>query len=282
MSCKKVVSYLTAGFCVAPALFVSAVPNIELATEEYQGLIDANYETLNTLGEHFHRLATLIPHLDDFQPEVVDPLHLVVETLSDPNLNPAASVTGGFNEGTGEFNLPAINVYHQIDELIANILPRPIVLPSEIWTTHDGDMATRTFETTLKLLGTELTYGADNVEVPDDLFRWLFNAEIDVGTVVLQSDNFIALKDALTDMDTYIRNAVEAIDHAYYLSQWGVEHPSSTGGVPIAIFNLFKDDLGTAKGFWTEYWEVMGEIVDGMKKVESAVWPEGIHPFGFG
>ncbi|RVD85991.1 uncharacterized protein DFL_004287 [Arthrobotrys flagrans] len=169
MSCKKVASYLTAGLCVAPTLHVSAVPDLELPREDYDALIDDNYDTLTSLGQRFSQFAKLIMHVDNFQPEVVDPLQPTVAKLSDPNANSSAFQTGGLNEDTGQFDLPAVDVYREIDDLISKILPRPVFLPYDIWTTHDGPMVTRTFEQALKPLGTELTYGADNPTIPENL-----------------------------------------------------------------------------------------------------------------
>ncbi|KAK6348633.1 hypothetical protein TWF718_006420 [Orbilia javanica] len=275
MSCKKVVSYLTAGLCVAPTLLVSAVPDLELAREDYDNLIDNNYDTLTTLGQHFSQFANLVMHVDNFQPEVVDPLHLTVEILSDPNTNPLANQAGGLNEETGQFDLPAIDVYREIDTLVANILPRPIDLPSDIWTTHDGPIVTTTFEQALKLLGTELTYGADNPSIPENLARWLFDAQIGIGSVVLKSNQFFTLRVAIRDLDTYISHAVEAIDHASYLAQWNIEYPATglEGAAGNAISSLFKKDLDRAKGFWIEFLTVSGEIVRGVDEVYNAVWP---------
>ncbi|KAF3265490.1 hypothetical protein TWF192_000140 [Orbilia oligospora] len=276
MSCKKLLSCLTAGLCVTPTLLVSAVPDLELTRMGYDGLINDNSDTLTSLGQHFSRFANLLMHLDNFQPEVVDPLHLTIVTLSDLNENPSASHTGGLNEETGEFDLPAIEVYNEIDTLISSILSRPISLPLDIWTTHDGAMITTTFEEALKLLGTELTYGADDPTIPENLMRWLFDAEIGVGGVVLKSNKFLTLQIAIRDLDAYISHAVEAIDQASYLAQWNIEYPSLAGVEENAIKKLFKKDLDRAKGFWIEILGASGEIVRGMETVYNIVWPDGV------
>ncbi|KAK6519837.1 hypothetical protein TWF506_000132 [Arthrobotrys conoides] len=275
MSCRKVLSCITAGLCVAPTLLVSAVPDLELSVGDYSSLVNDNFGTLGTLGQHFSQFANLLMHLDNFQPEVVDPLHLTVLALSDPNENPSASQTGGYNEETGQFDLPALDIYQEIDTLIANILPRPVSLPSDIWTTHDGPMVTTTFEQALKLLGTELTYGADDPTIPENLMRWLFDAEIGMDGIILKSDRFLTLQIAIRDLDTYIGQAVEAVDQAAYLAQWNIEYPSLEGVEEDAMKKLFKKDLDRAKGFWIEIFTASGEIVRGVEEVHSIVWPDG-------
>ncbi|KAK6501986.1 hypothetical protein TWF481_009804 [Arthrobotrys musiformis] len=282
MSCKRVVSYVTAGLCVAPTLLVSAVPDIELSRDSYDALIDENYDILTTLGQHLSHFANLIMHVDNFQPEVVDPLHLTVSVLSSPDVNPTASESGGLNEETGQFDLPAVDIYHEIDTLISNILPRPIDLPSDIWTTHDGAITTTTFEQALKLLGTELTYGADNPTIPENLIRWLFDVHFEIAdSVVLKSYQFLMLQAGLRDLDTYIQHAVEAIDQASFLSQWNFEYPSldglqaGAGGSNSGISSLFKKDLDRAKGIWTDFLVTSGKIVNGVEGVRSAVWAQG-------
>ncbi|KAK6358694.1 hypothetical protein TWF730_008016 [Orbilia blumenaviensis] len=262
---------------------VSAVPDIELPTVDYELFIGNNHDTLTALGQQFSQFANLVMHVDNFQPEVVDPLHLTVQALSDPNINAAASETGGLNEETGQFDLPAVEIYNEIEQLISNITPRPITLPSEIWTTHDGELVTTTFAEALNLLGTELTYGADNPTIPENLVRWLFDAQLDVGTAVLKTDKFITLQSAIELLDTYISHAVDSIGHAKYLSQWSIEVPNAESEEGVAIYKLLqllKQDLDRAKGFWIEFLTVTGEVVRGMRDVYEALWSQGFVVLG--
>ncbi|KAF3928308.1 hypothetical protein AA313_de0209267 [Arthrobotrys entomopaga] len=231
--------------------------------------ISTQEQNLALVGENLISIAEYITtHLPSFETECLFPVREATTDLSDPEFYPNANNQGtGMDPETHEWDRTAVDVYKHIDSLVAGILPNPVSLPDDIWTTRQATASPTTLQQAFAGFATAILGSAMNFKHPVQLSDWLFMTTRNETTdrVTLNADGFLEVVAALKVLEDLAWDAVERVESGYHAAQWWVEDNG-------AGYARLKEPFGWGKAFWVELGNMLMKVNSRLKAIREDAW----------